>query len=156
MDCITPSNSWFLANTTRAAFARSPLVCGSRHPVTKTLSCFSLIFLSGIHVSHIPVSFWNWASSSVFSPHLISGGAPAGINILPGEDGCRTMRTSINIITRRGNKSTAPSGIDIFELPFKRIRLLKKANLGKIRSFRRLISSKDGRLGDEGIRFAKF
>lgn len=66
------------------------------------------------------------------------------------------MRTSINIITMSGNKSTAPNGIDIFELPFKRIRLLKKANLGKIRSFRRLISSKDGRLGEEGIRFANF
>lgn len=66
------------------------------------------------------------------------------------------MRTSINIITMSGNKSTAPNGIDIFELPFKRIRLLKKANLGKIRSLRRLISSKDGRLGEEGIRFANF
>lgn len=66
------------------------------------------------------------------------------------------MRTSINIITISGNKSTAPNGIDIFELPFKRIRLLKKANLGKIRSFRRLISSKDGRIGEEGIRFANF
>lgn len=66
------------------------------------------------------------------------------------------MRTSINKITISGNKSTAPNGIDIFELPFKRIRLLKKANLGKIRSFRRLISSKDGRIGEEGIRFANF
>lgn len=89
-------------------------------------------------------------------PHLISGGAPAGINILPGEDGCRTTRTSIKIITISGNKSTTPNGIDIFELPFKRILLLKNANLGKIRSFRRLISSRDGRLGEEGIRFANF
>lgn len=66
------------------------------------------------------------------------------------------MRTSIKIITISGNKSTAPNGIDIFELPFKRIRLLKKADLGKIRPFRRLISSRDGRMGEEGILFANF
>lgn len=66
------------------------------------------------------------------------------------------MRTSIKIITISGNKSTTPKGIDIFELPFKRMRLLKKANLGRIRSFRRLTSSKDGGLGEEGIRFTNF
>ncbi len=67
--------------------------------------------------------------------YLINGGAPAGISIFPGEAGCRTMRTSIEIITRRGNKSTAPNGIDIDELPFKRILLLKNDSLGRIRSF---------------------
>lgn len=63
------------------------------------------------------------------------------------------MSIRINIITMSGNKSTAPSGIDILEFPFKRIRLLKKANLGDNLSLCRLIFSSDGRLGDEGIRF---
>lgn len=51
MDCMTPSNSLFLANTTKAAFARGPLTCGSRQPTAKGLSYFSLIFLHV--VSHV-------------------------------------------------------------------------------------------------------
>ncbi len=65
------------------------------------------------------------------------------------------MRTSIKIITRSGNKSTAPNGMDIDEFPFKRMRLLKNPNLGSKRSCCRDISSREGRLGGEGIRFAK-
>lgn len=66
------------------------------------------------------------------------------------------MRTSIKIITRSGNKSTAPNGMDIDEFPFKRMRLLKNPNLGSKRSCCRDISSREERLGGEGIRFAKF
>lgn len=75
--------------------------------------------------------------------------------MVPDEDGCLTMRTSIKIITRSGNKSTAPNGMDIDEFPFKRMRLLKNPNLGSKRSCCRDISSREGRLGGEGIRFAK-
>ena len=94
--------------------------------------------------------------------YRIIGGAPAGISIPPGVDGCRTTRTKINIITIQGNKSTAPSGMDIFEFPFKRIRRRKKASPGDIRSFCRERSpkegsfSREGRFGDEGILFAIF
>ena len=88
--------------------------------------------------------------------YLIDGGAPAGISILPVDEGCRTTRTSIKIITIQGNRSTAPRGIDIFELPFKRIRRRKKANLGVIRSLWRETSSREGRLGEEGIRLTRF
>ena len=88
--------------------------------------------------------------------HLIDGGAPAGISILPVDEGCRTTRTSIRIITIQGNRSTAPRGMETFELPFKRIRRRKKANLGVIRSVWRDTSSREGRLGEEGIRFTRF
>ena len=88
--------------------------------------------------------------------YLTNGGAPAGISILAVEEGCRTTRTRIRMITMQGKRSTAPSGIEIFELPFRRIRLLKKANLGDIRSFWRDRSPREGRLGDEGILLARF
>ena len=93
------------------------------------------------------------------STYLMAGGAPAGIKICPGDEGCRTMITSINIITIRGNNSTSPNGIEIFEFPFKRIRLLKKPRCGAPRSFLGAHSSREareGRLGDDGILFARF
>ena len=75
--------------------------------------------------------------SSEFTPRMVSvrdayrmaGGAPAGMKIVPGEEGCTTMSINIRIITIHGNRSTKPKGIDIFELPFSRIRRLKKADL---------------------------
>ena len=65
------------------------------------------------------------------------------------------MRTSIRIMTIHGNSNTAPSGTEIFELPFSRMRLLKKDNLGTNRSFSLLRSSRDGRAGVEGIRLTR-
>ena len=65
------------------------------------------------------------------------------------------MRTTIRIMTIHGNSNTAPSGTEIFELPFSRIRLLKKDNLGASRSFSLLRSSRDGRAGVEGIRLIR-
>lgn len=56
----------------------------------------------------------------------MAGGAPAGIMKLPGEELCCTTRTTISIMTSKGKRSTTPSGTEIFELPFSRIRLLKK------------------------------
>ena len=66
------------------------------------------------------------------------------------------MRTSIKIITIHGNSNTAPSGTEIFELPFSRMRLLKKDNLGTKRSFSLLRSSIDGNAAVEGIRLISF
>lgn len=65
------------------------------------------------------------------------------------------MRTIIRIMTIHGNSNTAPSGTEIFELPFNRMRLLKKDNLGTNRSFSLLRSSRDGRAGVEGIRLMR-
>ena len=65
-------------------------------------------------------------------------------------------------ITIHGNSSTAPSGIDTFELPFSRIRLRNNANRGVIfsRDFDKSLNegklSSEGRFGDDGIRFAIF
>jgi len=101
------------------------------------------------------------AASPEFS-YLIEGGAPAGNNMPPGLEGCRTTRTNINTITMQGNKSTAPRGIDILEFPRRRILLRKNASLGEIRSLCRERSpsdgsfSRDGRFGEEGIRLAMF
>ena len=91
----------------------------------------------------------------VIVAHLIEGGAPAGIITPPGEDGCRTTRTNMRMITRIGNNSNTANGTDTFEFPFNRIRLLKKSNLGNIRSFRLPRSSSAGAC-DEGICFASF
>ena len=87
--------------------------------------------------------------------YRIAGGAPAGIISPPGEEGWRTTRTSIRIMTRHGNSNTAPSGTEIFELPFNRMRLLKKDNRGANRSFSLLRSSRDGRAGVDGMRLMR-
>ena len=92
----------------------------------------------------------------------MDGGAPAGNSALPGLEGCRTTKASIVKMTIHGNKSTAPSGIETFEFPFRRILRRKNANLGVILSRDLDKSLKDGsfsrevRFGDEGIRFARF
>lgn len=65
------------------------------------------------------------------------------------------MRTTIRIMTIHGNSNTAPSGTEILELPFSRMRLLKKDNLGVNRSFSLLRSSRDGRAGVEGSRLMR-
>lgn len=88
--------------------------------------------------------------------YRIAGGAPAGIIKLPGDDSCRTMRTIMSIMTMMGNNSTAPSGTEIFELPFSRMRLLTKDNRGMILSFSLVRSAREGRLGVDGILFTRF
>jgi hypothetical protein len=59
----------------------------------------------------------------------MEGGVPAGTSIRPDDEGCRIMRMMINITTMLGNKSTNPSGTEIDELPFNRIRRRKNDNL---------------------------
>lgn len=87
--------------------------------------------------------------------YRIDGGAPAGTNILPGEDGCLT--TSIKMIntTMLGKSRTKPNGIEIEEFPFIFMRLLKNDNLdrGVLLSF--FQSSSVGALGVEGKRLSK-
>ena len=85
----------------------------------------------------------------------MAGGAPAGIIKLPGEEGCLTINTIMRIMTRHGNKSTAPSGTEIFEFPLRRIRRLKKDSLGMSRSFSLLRSEREGIDAAEGIRFVR-
>lgn len=58
-------------------------------------------------------------------------------------------------MTIHGNSNTAPSGTDILELPFSRMRLLKNDNLGTNRSFSLVRSSRDGRAGVDGIRLMR-
>jgi len=80
----------------------------------------------------------------------MAGGAPAGMKIVPGEEGCTTTSINISIITMHGNTSTKPKGIDIFELPFSRIRRLKNAERDGRKSFSRGRSSSEGGSGAEG------
>lgn len=61
----------------------------------------------------------------------MGGGAPAGIRILPGEEGCRTKRIKISVITINGNKRTNPKGIEMPEFPLSLIRRRKKARRGE-------------------------
>jgi hypothetical protein len=81
--------------------------------------------------------------------HLIDGGAPAGMFMMPCESGDRTKSIMIIIITRHGNRSTRPSGIETDELPLSRIRRRKKDNRGEVFSVWRERSSKLSRLSFE-------
>lgn len=83
--------------------------------------------------------------------HLIGGGEPEGISILTGVSGCRITSTSIRRITVMGNNKTTPSGMDIDEFPFNRIRRRRKANRGDNRVFER--SSSEGIFDLEGKRW---
>ena len=85
--------------------------------------------------------------------YRMEGGVPAGIKIPPGDEGCRTKRRRMKAITRQGNNKTNPRGIEMEELPFKRMRLRKKANLDEAWPFSCETSSR-GRLGALGSRFA--
>lgn len=60
---------------------------------------------------------------------------------MPCESGDFTNRIMIIIITRHGNSSTRPRGIDTDELPFSRILRRKKDNCGEFFSARRGRSS---------------
>lgn len=81
----------------------------------------------------------------------MAGGAPAGINILPGDAGCLTNRTSMKMTTMHGNISTTPSGMEMLELPFNRKGRRKNASLDEFLVFV-FNSSIVGILGDGGRR----
>lgn len=85
----------------------------------------------------------------------MAGGAPAGIRILPGEEGCRRTSRRMRTMTRHGNSNTKPKGIEIDEFPLSLIRRLKNANFGITRPFSFEVSSRGGMTGAEGIRFAR-
>jgi hypothetical protein len=85
----------------------------------------------------------------------MEGGAPAGIRIRPGEDGCLMTRRRMRRMTRHGNNKTKPKGIEIEEFPLNLIRRLKNANFGITRPFSLGVSSRGGMMGAAGIRFAR-
>lgn len=85
--------------------------------------------------------------------YRIEGGVPAGIRMPPGDAGWRTNRRSIKTITRHGNSNTNPRGIEMEELPFKRMRRRKKAKRWDPWPFSWEASS-IGRLGALGSRLA--
>lgn len=61
---------------------------------------------------------------------MVGGPPPPDINKpLPGDDGCRTKRTRMQITTMKGNNSTTPRGTETAELPFNRRGRLKNAHL---------------------------
>lgn len=85
----------------------------------------------------------------------MAGGAPAGIRMRAGEEGCRITSTKIRMMTIHGKRRTAPRGMEMEELPFNRTRRRKKANLGESRCFCWERSFREGRLWDDGIRLTK-
>lgn len=63
------------------------------------------------------------------------------------------MMSTIKMITRHGNNSTNPRGIEIEELPFNLMRRRKKANRRPNTPFSRVaVSSTDGKAGALGRR----
>lgn len=81
----------------------------------------------------------------------MDGGAPAGMRMPPGEDGCLTKIRTIKIITTHGKSKTMPSGIEMEEFPRSRMRLLRKANRTDW-PFSREASSNDASAGARGMR----
>lgn len=75
------------------------------------------------------------------------------MSIRPGESGCLTKRTSIKIKTMQGKIRTMPRGIEMRELPFNRMRLLKNPIRGEIFSVDFARSSNFGIAAAEGKRF---
>ena len=59
----------------------------------------------------------------------MDGGDPAGTSILPGDDGCLITSMRMRTTTMAGNRRTNPSGTEMEELPFSRMRRRKNDNL---------------------------
>lgn len=90
--------------------------------------------------------------------YLIDGGAPAGIKIMPGDDGWRMKSNMIKTITIQGKSRTNPSGIEMDEFPLMRIRRRKNASLGigSIRLFSVMRPSSEAEiLGADGSLFVR-
>lgn len=111
-----------------------------------------VVFLTDFPERIRKVSKAHASGSQTHETNLIEGGVPAGIRMPPGDEGCRTKRSRTRTITMHGNSKTKPRGMEMDELPFKRIRRRKKANLERLRPFSREESSR-GRLGEEGSHF---
>jgi hypothetical protein len=76
----------------------------------------------------------------------MDGGEPAGINTLPGDEGCRKNKMTINIKAMKGKMSTSTSGTDTV---FMRIRRRSRA-LGEKRLASCDTSLKELGLGNDG------
>ena len=73
----------------------------------------------------------------------MAGGAPAGINILPGDAGCLTKSTSIRMTTMQGKSTTTPKGTEMLELPLNLRGLRKKARREAKRLLGRIVDDVD-------------
>ena len=73
----------------------------------------------------------------------MAGGAPAGINILPGDAGCLTKSTSIRMTTMPGKSTTTPKGTEMLELPLNLRGLRKKARREAKRLLGRIVDDVD-------------
>lgn len=82
----------------------------------------------------------------------MAGGAPAGIILRTGEEGCLINSNKIVTIIIHGKRRTAPRGTEMVELPFKRKGLRSNASLDARVCFDRGSFSK-GRAGVEGASF---
>lgn len=145
---MTPSSSLFLARTTNAALARGLLTWGSRQPLTKTLSYFSLILLMGkcVSVEH--------QTTDIPNTYRMVGGAPAGIDNRPPFPVCLNTIMRIVINSMIGNRMITPIGIEMRELPRSRIRRLKKLHLGvRYSACAATFSNCFGKAGVDGNRF---
>lgn len=79
---------------------------------------------------------------------------PAGMSILPGEEGCLTTSINIKSTTMLGKSRTKPRGMEMEELDFSFMRLLKKENLEELLNvFADFISSRAGAAGVYGTFF---
>jgi hypothetical protein len=72
--------------------------------------------------------YWSYCQAA----YRIEGGTPPpGMFIMPFESGDLTKRTRISMMARTGNSKTKPSGSEMVEFPFNRMRRRKKASLGE-------------------------
>lgn len=85
----------------------------------------------------------------------MDGGAPAGTSNFPGDEGCRTNITIMRIMTMVGKRTTRPSGIEMDELPLRRMRRRRKARRGESRSPLDSPSSRGATVRAVGMRFLR-
>lgn len=71
---------------------------------------------------------WRTSDRRREQTYRMAGGAPAGINILPGELGCLTNKVRMRTTTKTGKMMTTPAGTETVEFPRNRKGLRKKAS----------------------------
>ncbi len=89
----------------------------------------------------------NYYNIIKLATYLIAGGAPAGINILPGDAGCLTKSTRMRMTTMQGKSTTTPNGTDILEFP-RNLKGLRKKARREANRFVGLMVDNDGKEED--------